>query len=473
MKNKKIISFLVIIFSLNGLSFSEEKFTPHHYLEYLALQSENKSSYEISTSSPTSLSGAGYAGKGAGFTLEKIIGLAIKNSPTVKEAQANLENAQAKLMEARADFLPQLSLGSNYSRSQQTMSDFVGSIVKLPVKENYSYQFGLKQTIFDGLRTVKTNSQARNDLAYAEIAYGKAVDDVAFDVLQGYYTILKCIQMVEINKKMVEQSLKHREQAEANYKAGLATKSDILRSDVEVTNSKINLLKAENDLIKAKTSLNSYLNFPLTQEIIIEERKEPSIPKDIQLEEMLKSALLTRPEIKEMHYQKDSAKDSIAISRSNLYPGLVLSSSLGWREDKFPPETSSWSIGLGLDLPLFTGGANLARVNQAKKNLTAVEAREEKLKTDITLEVTQVYLSFKESQERTELTQKSLEQAELNQAFVEGKYVNGLANIVELVDADITLANAQISNAQAKWDLQINYLKLLKVSGMPFYKRPG
>ena|GEM_PF-6288511 len=432
MKKKKIISLLVIIFFLNGLSFSEEK-----------------------------------------FTLEKIIGLAIKNSPTVKEARANYENARAKLTEARADFLPQLSLQSSYSKSQQTMTDFVGSIVKLPEKENYSYQFGLRQTIFDGFQTIKANSQARNNLAYTEIAYQKAIDDVAFDVLQGYYTILKCMQMVEINKKMVEQSLKHREQAEANYKAGLATKSDILRADVEVTNSKINLLKAENDLIKAKTSLNSYLSRPLTEEIGVEEKKEEAIPRDIKLEEMLNSALLNRREIKEMQYQKNSAKDSIAISRSNLYPGLTLSSSLGWREDKFPPETSSWSIGLGLDLPLFTGGANLARVNQARKNLEAVVAKEEKLKQDITLEVTQDYLSFKESQERTELTQKSLEQAELNQAFVEGKYVNGLANIVELVDADITLANAQISNAQAKWDLQINYLKLLKVAGMPFYKRSG
>ncbi|HCJ66902.1 MAG TPA: hypothetical protein DHV62_06135, partial [Elusimicrobia bacterium] len=126
---------------------------------------------------------------------------------------------------------------------------------------------------------------------------------------------------------------------------------------------------------------------------------------------------------------------------------------------------------LGLDLSLFTGGANLARVTQAKKNLQAVEAKEEKLRQDIILEVTQVYLSFKESRERTELTQKSLEQAELNQAFVEGKYINGLANIVELVDADITLANAKISNAQAEYDLQVNYLKLLKVAGMPFYKR--
>lgn len=56
---------------------------------------------------------------------------------------------------------------------------------------------------------------------------------------------------------------------------------------------------------------------------------------------------------------------------------------------------------------------------------------------------------------------------------MEGKYTHGLANIVELVDADITLANAKISNAQARWDLQINYLKLLKVAGMSFYKRSG
>ncbi|HCJ66903.1 MAG TPA: hypothetical protein DHV62_06140, partial [Elusimicrobia bacterium] len=308
MKTKRIFSLLVTVLLLRGLSFSAER-----------------------------------------ITLEEIIKLAIKNSPTVKEAQANLENAQAKLTETRADFLPQLSLGSNYSRSQQTMNNFTGGIVKLPEKENYSYQFGLRQTIFDGLKTVKTNSQARNNLNYAEIAYQKANDDVAFEVLQGYYTILKCIQMVEINKKMVEQALKHREQAEANYKAGLATKSDILRSDVEVTNSKINLLKAENDLIKAKTSLNSYLSRPLTEEDSVEERGEETIPKEIKLEEMLKSALSERAEIKEMLYQKDSAKDSIAISRSNLYPGLSLSSSLGWRDDKFPPGTSSWSIGLGLD----------------------------------------------------------------------------------------------------------------------------
>ncbi len=446
MKTKILLSIFTILVLFKGNSFSESR------LE------NNPSSGTVSLKR---------------FTLEEIIGLAIKNSPTVKEARANYENARAKLREARADFLPQITLGSNYSRSQQTMSNFAGGIVKLPEKDSYGYQFGLRQTIFNGFKTIKTNSQAKNNLAYTEIVYQKAIDDVAFEVLQGYYIILKCIQMVEINKKMVEQALKHREQAEANYKAGIATKSDILRADVEVTNSKINLLKAENDLIKAKTSLNSYLSRPLTQEIGIEENKEPAIPKEIRLEEMLKSALTDRAEIKEMLYQKDSAKDSIAISKSNLYPGLSLSSSLGWRDDKFPPETSSWSVGLGLDLPLFTGGANLARVNQAKKNLTAVEAREEKLNQDIILEVTQVYLSFKESQERTGLTQKSLEQAELNQAFVEGKYINGLANIVELVDADITLANAKISNAQAEYDLQVNYIKLLKVAGMPFYKRLG
>ena len=172
-----------------------------------------------------------------------------------------------------------------------------------------------------------------------------------------------------------------------------------------------------------------------------------------------------RPELKGSRARIESAKASIDQAKSGLYPNLSLDASYGWQQGEFSPNEKKWSVGLTVGIPIFEQLTTKSKINQAAASLAGLKATETQTMRNVELDVQQAWLSLKEAMERLEVTKKTLEQAGEDMRVSEGRYKEGLGNILEVTDAQTALTQARTNNVIALYDIENAGAKLDRAIG--------
>ncbi len=126
---------------------------------------------------------------------------------------------------------------------------------------------------------------------------------------------------------------------------------------------------------------------------------------------------------------------------------------------------NQWNVGLTLSWSIFDGGGKIARYKEAKANLEAPKARVRDTELQVWQNVEQSYLNLGEAEERIGAAQKAVESAEENYQLARGRFDAGVANIIELTDAQLALTQAQSDQAQALSDYRIGIARLERALG--------
>jgi outer membrane protein TolC len=127
-----------------------------------------------------------------------------------------------------------------------------------------------------------------------------------------------------------------------------------------------------------------------------------------------------------------------------------------------------WNTGLRMSVPIVDGGAQKARVDIARAQIMSLEASHEKLKQDILLEVSRAKTDITKARERIRISELTLVNAEENRKMAVGRYETGVGDPLEVADALVSFADAQLANKQAHHDLQSAIINLEKATGVEF-----
>ncbi|HAO19090.1 MAG TPA: TolC family protein, partial [Desulfobacteraceae bacterium] len=246
--------------------------------------------------------------KDESLTLERCIEIALKKHPSVVAAKHSIDVNQNKIGEAKSNYYPQLSSISGYNRYWDGLSD-----------QNYSTALSLNQNIYDfGKTTSQVNIQKFN-LNAAQADLENTSDLVIFNVSQGYYTVLKNKRNRDVAQETVAQFDHHLKQAKGFYQAGTRAKFDVTRAEVDLSNSKLNLIKAENALRLAKVSLNNAIGLPYAPEYRIEDNLDFA-KYALPLEEAIERAYNNRADLQSLLAKKKAATESIELAKKGYYP---------------------------------------------------------------------------------------------------------------------------------------------------------
>jgi outer membrane protein len=127
----------------------------------------------------------------------------------------------------------------------------------------------------------------------------------------------------------------------------------------------------------------------------------------------------------------------------------------------------NWLVGLQLDVPLLAGGADLARLREEAATLQALQAERGTLVLQLRLEAQQLVNGVTAARARQEATHSIVMQARENLTIAEERYSAGVANIIELADAQGTLTSAEAQNARAQFELEVARARLRRAVGTP------
>jgi outer membrane protein TolC len=332
------------------------------------------------------------------------------------------------------------------------------NLVELEPKERTGPQnlfnagFGVRYLLFDAGRSGRVKS-AEAQLFAADFRHDSTLQDLALTVEEHYYTLLAAQWFRDLAQETVKQNESHLALAEARHKTGMTPKSDTLKAQTEKANADLGMVRANSAVRVAKGRLASAMGLRVTQSFQIAALPEGSHSQEFaDIEQLLDEAGRERPELKSALAQIEAQRAQVKAAQARYWPTLGANAGYGWADREFVPQRDQWSVGLSIDLPLFTGFDRGYQVQRARADLAKAVADRENLLRGVELEVWTAYSLVIEAGQAIEAAAKLVASAEESARVAEGEYKSGTGSIIELIDAQTARTSARTNLIQARLD---------------------
>jgi outer membrane protein, multidrug efflux system len=297
--------------------------------------------------------------------LNELVEKAFKNNSDIKSAVARIEEADAQMREAGAALLPTVDLGADGVRNRVTETGFFPPFGPNP-RENYNLSLNASFELDFWGKFRRTKEAARAN--YLSTQYAQAMVKLSTEslVVNSYLNLRSLdsqLANVKENLKTSEESL---ELANRRQEGGIVSILDVQQASLV----RDNLLLQEQETIRLRKLTEHVLNVLTLEEVNLDQASLASLPiPPIPPVGVPSSLLENRPDVRQAEQDMIAANARIGSAKAALYPSISLTGNFGGESfelsDVLKSASRIWSYGLGLNLPIFNGGALSSRVDQA------------------------------------------------------------------------------------------------------------
>lgn len=388
---------------------------------------------------------------GESLTLGRAVELALKNQPSINAGAASVRASEARIGQARSNYYPQLTASGNYTRSSTANGS--NGISSNGATDHYSSNVSLNQNVYDFGRTSsqvtiqKFNTQsARSDLQ-------DTTDQVVFNAKQAYYNLLETERAKAVAQEAIVQFHKHLDQARGFFEVGTKPKFDVTKAEVDLSNARLNLIRAENNMNLARVTLNNAMGLPDAPPYTLQDTLT-YVKYELAFEEAIKKAESQRADLQSLRYRESASKESISLAKKGYLPSVSGSAGYTFAGSGFPLD-DGWNYGLSLNIPIFTGFLTKYQVAEAQANADTLRSNEQTLRQDILLQVQRGYIALREAAESIQTTELSVRQAKENLDLANGRYEAGVGSPIEVTDAVVAYSDAQLAYSRSLYMYKI------------------
>lgn len=417
------------------------------------------------------------------LTLKESLEIGLKNSKDLKISQSKINYSDAKLSEINSQFLPQFKLFGNYTRLSDNIpafeftSPFFPNAIKVsePLYNNYTFKLGFTQPLFTGFKLLSSRSAAKYNLQASESDYSKEQNEAAFNIYNAYWNYYKAEEVRNVIAQTLQQIESHLKNTRNFYDQGLVSSNDLLKLEVQYSNTQLMLIEAENNLKIARIAFNKALGIELDSQTKVSASEKSLNNANYDLSEILTEALNNRQEVKSLAYKVEASKEGITAAQSSLFPSVYLTGNYYYSNPnpRFLPARDefnyNWDVGVTLSWDIWNWGLTSSQVSQAEQTKIQLETSYEQLKENIQMEVHSNFLNLLKTEEKVKVNKIALEQATENYRITAEKYNLQLASSTDLIDAETLKLQAETNLKTAEVDYQIAKVRLEKSIGRKVY----
>jgi outer membrane protein TolC len=409
------------------------------------------------TAAPSSSAGGEPVGP---LSLDSYIALAKKKNPQVQIAYSAVRTAIAKRKTAVSLLLPHVGAQAQADRAES----IVPSLNTTATGSAYDAGVSASQLIFDfGKSWFSSGAASRLVDAAAQDAKG-SVQTVVVNAATAYFNYLLSQRLLAVAREARAQEQAHLEEAQVLFETGKQAKYTVVKAEADLASAEVALITAKNGVRLAKVQMDVAAGATLPDSLVLTDSLEAP-EQDISLIEALARAQEARPELVSSRAQLRAADLQVTSAKMTLFPQLNASAGYGYQRTDVSDWQSNWSVGITLSATLYEGGLLAAAVDQAQAARDQAKAQLDANVQSVQAEVEQDYFEKMEAAERIVATRKLIEQTQEDLRLSQERFAAGAAASLEVTDAEVTLANAKSSYAQALCDYRTAHAKLLAAIG--------
>jgi len=435
----------------------------------------------------------------AQITLNQAIQLAIENNKDLQVAKEDVLIAEYNLKDTRGGLFPQISLVGGFTHTKTWLPPSV--VDALPEAGPFMDAFDEDdEKILAGMQlaglpkdgATENTAVARVQLEQLLYSGGKltnglrvlaklkdlreknlemSTQNTILDVISSYYNLYLARESLNIQRQALENAERHFQRVSNLYNQGLVSEYDKLRAELEVSRLNPQVLDFENMVNLAEENFKRITGLTGTVTLLpyIDQATTTASSLDISLEDALQTAQENRLEIQLLNLQKDMYQIQYNVEKVNFLPNIGLSASFTGSSTQNEFGSDYWakiaSVGVGLQMPLFTGLSNSSRSNRAKHELRRSQHEISNLNELISLETRNTWQTYNQSLKYLEIQEKNLQLAQRALQIAQARFENQSGIQLEVFDAQIQYNAAQIALSQAKINIIKDYYALNKSLG--------
>ena len=396
--------------------------------------------------------------------LRNNLGLLLSGDQTImargerwKELSNLLPNLQARLQEdVQTQSLTALGLKSNV---------FPFPIPRVIGPFNYfDARASLSQSIFN-FRDLEQERAASERLKSAQYSYKDARELVVLAVGNAYLLAIATAARIETADAQVNNAQALYGKAADQQKAGLSPAIDTLRSQVELQTRQQQLIAARNDFAKQKLSLARIIGLPPGQEFLLTEKAPFQALAPLPVEVYLQRAYISRSDYQAAQAQVRAAELSHRGAAAGRYPTLGVDANYGDVGVTPAHSNGTWQVNGALNIPIFAGGKVHSDVLEADAQLKQARSQLGDLRGRIDYEVRSALLDLNSAADQVEVARSSVELAEEALTQSRDRFSAGVADNLEVVQAQEAVAGAHESYIQSLYAHNLAKVELAHAIG--------
>jgi outer membrane protein len=462
------------------------------------------------------------------ISLDEAVRLAESQSEQIRIARAGVQRAQGQQYQARSLRFPQLNASASYARTLASQFSSVGGSAPAvdttkPVappapcdqylrdasattaerlagledasrcslggnpfssfgslgfgaKNQYNLGLAFSQNLFAGGRISGQNQAANAGRKSADIELTAQRAQLRLDVTQAYFDAALADRLVALAESSAVQTENVLRQTQLARNVGNVSEFELLRAQVSSANQRPIVIQRQSDREVAYLRLKQILNLPLESPLQLTTAVDDTAAVNAALVSVginADTAAVDRATVRQAAEAIDAQRGLLKVVKAQRFPTLALTSQYG--KVAFPltnfPQTgdfrTNWTISVGSQFPLFTGGRIKGDQLVAEANLREAQARYDQAREFAALDSRVTINNLLQARAAWEASQGTTEQASRAYSIATVRYKEGISTQIELNDARILLEQSVANRALAARNLQVARVKLALLPDLP------
>ncbi len=401
---------------------------------------------------------------------EECVAIALQESPTVKVADLEVKRMDYSKKEVLASLFPSIDFSGAYQRSieLQTVSMNMGGQsqqFKMGTDNVWNFGFSAAMPLVNASLWKSISLSDTQILQSLENARASRLDMVN-GINQAYYALMLAIDSREVIKANYDLARFNADLYKKQFEAGTASEYDVLRSSVQVTNVEPELLQA--DIAVKQCQLQLKVLMGMDAEVTV----MPTIDLRDMKREMYGYALdgdrtLSRnTSLRSLDLSRKLAEQNVTLQKMAWVPSLSASFNINWnamsngnalKNQSFNPYST---VGLALQVPIFSGGSKLQKLRQAQVQVKEIELQRENLVNSLNMQVDLALDNIDRQVRQINSSESGMTQAAKALEIMQKSFEIGAATYLDLRDSEMANTSAQLAYLQSIYNYLISTSEL-------------
>jgi len=408
------------------------------------------------------------------LTLKRAVDIALtpEGSARVALAEQSIRASQTHVDQARSAFFPSVD-GSVNERSQTVNLhtfgfnfDFPGFSIPSVVGpfSIFDARASAQMTVLD-FTTIRKYRASRSGLQASKADLDVTKDQVSEQVARAYLDSLRTDAVFDTARANVELSEALERLSQSQKDAGTGTGIEVTRAQVQLANDRQRLIAAENNRRGAVLQLLRAMGLSLSIGVELGDKLSYQAVDTAPVEALLETARKGRTDLKAQQQHQETARMNYSAVEAERLPSVSAYGDYGTIGNEIVGAHPTHTIGIQLKVPLYDGGRRASRRQESLVQVREEEIRTRDLGLQIELDVRLALDSLRsaDSQVQSAAEGLTLAQSELDQA--QRRYQAGVANSLEITDAQTRLVRARVNKIEALYSNNLARLELATATG--------
>jgi outer membrane protein TolC len=410
-------------------------------------------------------------------TMDDAMALARTDTPSARAMSAGVAEAIARVAQARARLLPRVDITESVQRGNEPVFVFstllsqrrfmpanfdVQNLNDPAAETNIRTAVAMTQPVYDAAAARGVRSaELQRDLATVDQRRG--TQDLALAAARSFVQVLRLEAAERASVAAVAAAESDLERTQQRRDVGLVTDADVLALEVHLADSRQRQIATSGDLVVARLELAEALGLPLDQPVVLVKPSPAAAPAD--MASLTRQALDARPERHQAEIQIQLAENERRLAQAAFLPRVGIDTAWEFNGSRWSTQRSGWIVGARVELNVFNGLADRARVSAARQAEARTAADRDRIERRIEVDVRTAVTRVTAAQARETAGRASLAQARDSQRIVRDRYDAGLATITDVLRAAEAVFDAEARATAAEMDTILETVALNRAAG--------